>query len=178
LNLEALLAFQASQIREDQIRKIITVSPLQQAEDRHAQFAKGFPQPMIILRFERFLGQWVPRISVETGGNPDQFRFKILKMLERAGENLTVFSSRSLRGYRKIETVVSNVSAACAGITGILMNRKERHARMVHEDVLGAIAVVHVKIKNGDALNAGRERFDRPRLDCVMNWTGFAYMLN
>src|SRR5438034_8223648 len=63
------LSFQASEVSKYQLWQIIAVTALQQAENRNPQAAKPLAQPIVIFRFQCFLGQGVVGIGVEPGGD-------------------------------------------------------------------------------------------------------------
>ena len=99
-------------------------------------------------------------MRVEAGGDDDQVRREIV---DAPAGCATVKASRKMslpvRGrQRRVDDVADAglVLGAGAGIERHLVGRAVEHARIVPEDVLRAVAVVHVPVDDGDALGAMR----------------------
>src|SRR5205814_1482276 len=84
-----------------------------------------------------------------------------------AVENMPVLFARGLRRDGIIKAVLSDISSAGAGVAGILMNREKCRTRLVHENRLGAVAVVDIKIINSNTFDAGGQRFEGRDGDAV-----------
>ena len=66
--------------------------------------------------------------------------------------------ARPMRRHGEVETIVAHVFRAGAGIARVLMHGKKRRAFVIQQNVLGAVAVVHVKIKHRHPPRARRLR--------------------
>src|SRR5213075_2724874 len=78
------LSFNSIQIGKYQIAQIIAIAAFQNTEQGHAEGAELLAQPMIIFRFESFLGEWVTRISIKSGGDANQLGVEFFHLFQGA----------------------------------------------------------------------------------------------
>src|SRR5439155_25438542 len=116
---------QASQISQNQLRKIAAVAAFEEAEGRDVELANGLAQPMEIFGFECFLRERVAGVSIEARRNTNQIGLLFGQFVQRLLEDFSVFLTRCPGRDRKVETVVADIARAGAGIAGMLMDGVE-----------------------------------------------------
>ena len=110
---------------------------------------------MEILDFEGTAAERVAVVGVEAGGDGDEVGPVTAKVIEGAAEGGAVHFAGGERGDRVVEAVAADIFGTGAGIGGVLVDGKEFETGLVDEDVLGAVAVMDVEVKDGDAFGAG-----------------------
>src|SRR5947207_2202251 len=138
----------------EKVRQIPAVTALQNAEPGNAQAADGLSEPMKVLGLERLLGDGIARVSVKPGRHGQQSGLRVLQVIESARQHVSIFLARRFWRDRIVKAIVAHVASPGAGIAGMLVNGKKSRAGPVHQDRLGAIAVVNVEIKHGDFLRS------------------------
>ena len=144
------------QIGQNQSRQVVAVTAFEQAEHRHAHFAQLAAEPVEILRFERTLRQRVAGVGVEASRDADKIRLEFFQIMERVLQDFAVIPAWGVWRDGIVETIVTHMPRAGAGIARKFVNRVKRHARVVQQNILRAVAVMHVEIKHRDAFGAGR----------------------
>src|SRR5579872_244982 len=74
---------QTLQVSENQFRQVVAVTALQNTECGDAQLADRLAEPVVVLRFERLLGERVTRVGIESRGNGDQLRLELFQSVQR-----------------------------------------------------------------------------------------------
>src|SRR4051812_2795478 len=99
-------------------------------------------------------------MSVETGGNYDQIRLKIrVYITDRAFEHSFLLARFGVRFNGHVHRVILAApetrfaTTSRTRIPRVLMHRKEKHARIVKENSLRAVAVMNVPIDDRDAFD-------------------------
>ena len=153
---------ESPQIREDQFPQLIAVAALQDTKRGNPQSLDFRAQPVVILRFQRFVRQRIVRVSVESRRNGDEVGLEILYALERARQHPAVIGARRAGRDGEVKSVAAHVRRAGARIARCLVDGKKRGAGLVSQNVLRAVAVVDIEIENGDPPRAGRQRSPVP----------------
>ena len=114
-----------------------------------------FAEPAEVLRAEFLVAERVAGVGVETGGDDDEIGVVRLKIGDGALGDFAVILARQIRPGGVVAAVVERLGAG-SGVGGVLVDGKERHAVALGQDVLGAVAVMHVEVEHGDFFRAGR----------------------
>ena len=105
-------------------------------------------------------GQRVMCVGIESGGDSDEFGAIAAQIVQRLIEFGAIRFPTCIWPDGIIKTISANAYFASAGITGMLVDGKKFHAVLVQQNILGAVAVMHIKIKYRDAFCAGRSCFE------------------
>jgi hypothetical protein len=116
------MTVQAAEIGQNQIGEIVAVAPFKAIDGGDAELSDGFPKPLKILGFQRFLRQRITRVGVKAGGDNEHVGFAAAQLFQCAFQYFAILNARSGRCDREIETVLPDVLFAGAGIAGILVN--------------------------------------------------------
>src|SRR5678815_764250 len=93
-----LLVLNTLEVRKDQLWKVRAIASLEKAHHGQSSLPEVLPQPVEIFGFQGLLRQWVSRVRIKPCGNEQEFRFRFQQLVERAGQDLAVFTSRRMRG--------------------------------------------------------------------------------
>src|SRR5215211_1583844 len=113
---------------------------------------------------QRHAPEQVVHVGVETGGDQDPLGSELPQHgQEDPGESRRIQVFPRARRQRHVRREAQPLSfsnfAGLAGprVEGTLMRREVEHPTVAVEDVLGAVAVVHVPVQDGDLLEPSRE---------------------
>lgn len=115
--------------------------------------------PGKILGFQRLMCQWIPPVSVESGGDQDQVRREIIQGRHQAtGKGRAPGFSGCMGCDRGVHDIADARlgGRACARIKRHLVNRAQEQAGIMLERGLGPVAMMNIKINDGDAGHAKR----------------------
>src|SRR5450631_28493 len=109
--------------------------------------------PAEIIRFEIERRQRIAVVRVEAGGDDDQLRRKFLQLRQDyVFEGGAEFGAAVFGGQRRVDDIVvfaALAAGAGAGKQRHLVRRAIHHRRIGPENILGAVAVMHVEIDHG-----------------------------
>ena len=124
-------------------------------------------KPVIVLRQQRAFGQRVVHVGIKPGGHGHEVGPEMFQVVERVRERGPPGCARRARRDGIIETVAPAILRAGIRISRMLVHGKKLDAGPVQQNVLRAVAVMHVEIKNRDAPGTGRSGFERGDGDVV-----------
>jgi hypothetical protein len=151
----ALFSGHALEICENEVGEVATVATFQQAEHGDAKVGEGLAEPVKILGQQGAFGERVAGVGIEAGGDGDEIGLKTFQIVEGALQGGAVEFARGGGGDGIVETIFSAMGRAGVRVGGELMHGKEGDAGMIQEDVFGAVAVMYIEIKYGDAMGTG-----------------------
>ena len=113
--------------------------------------------PAVVVVDEAHHRQVVLGVRIEPGGKDDELRSEFLErrhpvLGDRRAELLRPGAGRK----RDVHHVRRRIFGSAIGIERVLERRHHQHTLFAREDVLGAIAVMHVEIHDYHALDAVR----------------------
>ena len=104
--------------------------------------------PGVVLDFEFLLAQGIALVGVEAGGDTNKIRIKLFQGRQGFGGGGAPGGIGAVRGHGEVVAVIKTLLAG-AGVGGVLVDRNESRAFGAVQDILGAIAVVHVEVEHG-----------------------------
>ncbi len=113
--------------------------------------------PCIISIHQPDHGHVVFTVCIEAGRDQQQIRLESLQRGQPSGgHRLAKSLAAGARRHRHVDDVFVAAVGADIGIERMLESRAQHHARIIVKDVFGAVAVMHVEIRNRHAAQAMR----------------------
>lgn len=147
----------------NQQRKIFAVATFEKGGGRNGpRFGEPAAEGGKIVALQGHRSDGIARVGIEAGGDENQVGAKRDDGVERGAEGGQVLLARRARGDGPVANLRTEVARAGAGIAGVLVDGGEEEGRAggqgggggrdeVVENGLGAVAVVGIKVPDGDA---------------------------